>query len=271
MSKFEINNIELNKLMMSKIPLPTIVLFDMDGTTVRHVHPRILNILEFIDDVFYKFSRLIARLRRGREMIDFSNEPITKKRLTVHRALHSLRRKEVDQIVQLCPGILPLLKLFKKNNISVGLVSNGLGAGYGHEIIETFDLHKYFTTFVFREDAEKAKPHPDSILRAIKAIKEDTNKNDIVWYIGDRHKDIEAAAAANKFVNCQVVPFAYGVKATIALLKNAIPPDHIIMDYTDFTSRVAAMLKLKKNNSNDSNNSKNSGKKNQRKASKLLS
>ncbi len=116
MNKFDLTKFDLNKLMASKIPLPTIVLFDMDGTTVRHVHPRVLNTLEFIDDIFYKTSRFFARFRRGREMIDFSDEPATKKRLLVHRALHKFRRKEVDQIVQLCPGILPLLKFFKKNN-----------------------------------------------------------------------------------------------------------------------------------------------------------
>ncbi|NQZ13431.1 MAG: hypothetical protein HRT94_01235 [Alphaproteobacteria bacterium] len=71
---------------MSNLPLPTIVLFDMDGTTVRHVHPWLLNILEHIDDMFYKTSRLIARMRRGKEMIDFSQEPPTKRGLLAHRA-----------------------------------------------------------------------------------------------------------------------------------------------------------------------------------------
>lgn len=227
---------------MSKIPLPTIVLFDMDGTTVRHVHPWVLNVLERIDDVFYKFSRFIARLRRGREMIDFSHEPATKKRLLVHRALHKVRRKEVDQIVQPCPGVLPLLNFFKKQGIPMALVSNGLGKGYGHEIVETFDLGQYFETYIFREDAEKAKPHPDSLLRALKALKENPSKNDVVWFIGDRQKDIAAAVAAEKFLDCDFVPFAYGLNAGIAILKNNISADHIIMDYTDFSLRVAEMF-----------------------------
>ena len=173
---------------MNKIKLPTIILFDMDGTTVRHVHPWLLNILELIDDGFYKTSRFIARLRRGREMIDFSDEPPTKRGLLVHRALHKVRRKDVSQIVQPCPGIIPLLKFFKSKNIPTGLVSNGLGKGYGHEVLETFDLEKYFFTTIFREDAQKAKPHPDSLLRALKALDKGiqivTNLKD---YIGERH------------------------------------------------------------------------------------
>lgn len=227
---------------MNKIKLPTIILFDMDGTTVRHVHPWLLNILELIDDGFYKTSRFIARLRRGREMIDFSDEPPTKRGLLVHRALHKVRRKDVSQIVQPCPGIIPLLKFFKSKNIPTGLVSNGLGKGYGHEVLETFDLEKYFFTTIFREDAQKAKPHPDSLLRALKALDKEPTKDDVIWYIGDRNKDIDAAIAAQKFLDGEIVPFSYGLNAAVAILRHNIGADHLIMDYTDFSLRVAEMF-----------------------------
>ena len=227
---------------MSNLPLPTIVLFDMDGTTVRHVHPWLLNILEHIDDMFYKTSRLIARMRRGKEMIDFSQEPPTKRGLLVHRALHKVRRKDVSQNVQPCPGVLPLLNFFKERDIPMALVSNGLGTGYGHEVVETFKLDRFFSAYIFREDAEKAKPHPDSLLRGLRAIKEEPSKDDVIWFIGDRHKDIEAAIAAEKFVDCDFVPFAYGLNAAVAVLKNNLGAEHIIMDYTDFSLRVAEMF-----------------------------
>lgn len=224
------------------LPLPTIVLFDMDGTTVRHIRPWLLNILEHIDDVFYKTSRLIARMRRGKEMIDFSQEPATKRGLLVHRALHKVRRKDVSQIVQPCPGVLPLLNFFKQRGIPMALVSNGLGKGYGHEVVETFKLDRYFDAYIFREDAEKAKPHPDSLLRGLRSLKEEPSKDDVIWFIGDRHKDIEAAVAAEKFIDCDVVPFAYGLNAAVAVLKNNLGAEHIIMDYTDFSLRVAEMF-----------------------------
>ncbi len=248
---------------MNNIKLPTIVLFDMDGTTVRHIHPWLLNILEFIDDIIYKFSRFVARLRRGREMIDFSDEPAPKKRLLAHKALHKIRRKEVDEIVQPCPGIFPLLNLFKKNNIPVGLVSNGLGEGYGHEVLETFGLDDYFDTTIFREDASKSKPHPDSLLRALKNIKEEPNEEDVIWYIGDRQKDVEAAIAARKFVDCTFQPFGYGLNATVAILRHNVGADHIIMDYTDFALRVAEMF--------EDNKGSNTKTKPHRKASKSAS
>jgi phosphoglycolate phosphatase len=42
------------------LPRPTIVLFDMDGTTVRHIHPRLLQILEALDDAGHKVAKVAS-------------------------------------------------------------------------------------------------------------------------------------------------------------------------------------------------------------------
>lgn len=229
---------------MSLIPRPTIVLFDMDGTTVRHVNPRLLGALEFLDDVIYKGSGLIRRARHEAPV------PLTLERpphLAVHRMLHSFRRKPVEQIVQPCPGIQSLLSLFRAHNIPMGIVSNGLGQGYGHDILEKFDLEKYFVAQTFREDITHSKPHPEPIIRALRKIRDPLHDDDVIWYIGDRHKDVIAALAADAALKpARIVPFAYGLKASIAILERGISPDHIIMNYPDFRVRVAEILEGKK-------------------------
>lgn len=214
---------------------PTIVLFDMDGTTVRHVNPLFLSILEFIDDAMYKVSRFIYR---NHEIVDLSEDPAMTRGLLVHRMLHKFRRKPVDKIVQPCPGVVRLLKLFKQHNIPMGIVSNSLGKGYGHDILEKFNLTPYFPTQIFREDILKSKPHPDPILRALRAIKDMPSAEDVVWYIGDRHKDVIAALAANKLSECKIIPFSYGINAAVAILQNNVGTDHIIMSYHDFAVRI---------------------------------
>lgn len=224
---------------MSLLPRPTIVLFDMDGTTVRHVNPRLLGALEFLDDVIYKGSGLIRRARHEDPV------PIALERppgLAVHRMLHSFRRKPVEQIVQPCPGIIGLLNLFRQHDIPMGIVSNGLGQGYGHDILEKFDLEKYFVTQTFREDITHSKPHPEALVRALRNIRDPLTDNDVVWYIGDRHKDVIAALAADKILRATIVPFAYGLKASIGVLERGLSPDHIIMNYQDFTGRAATIL-----------------------------
>ena len=225
---------------MKPFPKPTIVLFDMDGTTVRHINPRMLGILEKIDDAMFKAS---AWAHRKKPHPDYTLDLIKKPRLLVHRALHRLRTKEVDQIVQPCPGIYTLLNMFRDENIPMGIVSNGLGTGYGHDILKQFGLSEYFGVQIFREDIERSKPDPDPLLRALRRIKDPLSDNDIIWYVGDRHKDVIAALAANEAVNAKVVPFAYGLKAAVAILEKGLPPDHIIMNYTDFAARIYPILK----------------------------
>ena len=222
------------------IQRPTIVLFDMDGTTVRHINPRILGALEIIDDGMFKMS---SWFYRKKPHPDFTVDEDKKPRLLVHRALHRIRRREVDQIVQPCPGIYALLNLFRAEGIPMGIVSNGLGKGYGHDILNKFTLDGFFTSKIFREDIQWSKPHPDPLLRALKDIKDPLTDKDVVWYIGDRHKDILAAVEADKILPATVIPFSYGIKGVAALLEKGYTPDHIIVNYTDFAGRIYPIIR----------------------------
>ena len=219
---------------------PTIILFDMDGTTVRHINPRVLGVLEFIDDIIFKFS---AWLYREKPHPDFYLHNVKKPRLIVQRALHKFRRKPVEEIVQPCPGIYTLLELIKSTGIPMGIVSNGLGKGYGHDILKKFDLDEYFVAQIFREDITRSKPHPDPIFRALEAMKATLTADDVVWYIGDRHKDVLAALAASEVLAASVIPFAYGIKSAVAILEKGLSPEQIIMNYTDFAARIYPILK----------------------------
>lgn len=223
------------------IDKPTIVLFDMDGTTVRHIHPWFLGILEYVDDFIFKMT---SWAYKNKPHPDFSADQNEKPRLLVHRALHFIRWKEVDQIVQPCPGIYTLLNLLRDADIPLGIVSNGLGKGYGHDILTKFNLAQYFKAQIFREDIKRSKPHPDPIFKALRGIKaEDVTPDDVIWYIGDRYKDVLAAVAANDALPARVIPFAYGLKGAVAILEKGMSPEHIIMNYADFSARIYPLIK----------------------------
>ncbi len=221
--------------MVTTLTKPDYVIFDMDGTTVRHVNPVMLGILEAIDNLLYKITSLF---KRKKKITDFSNNPAKPRGLLVHRVLHKLRRREVDQIVQPCPGIYLLLNLFKRHNIPMAIASNGLGKGYGHDILESFDLADYFEVELFREDIQKSKPHPDAILRALRLLKNPPTAGQVVWFIGDRHTDMTAVIEADKLSTCKIIPFSYGINAAMALLKNNINAEHIILSYADFYTNI---------------------------------
>lgn len=222
------------------IQKPTLIIFDMDGTTVRHINPKLLQALEKVDDVMFWVS---SRFRH--EAADEKPEPKHKKarpRLLVHRALHKFRQKDVAQIVEPCPGIRDVLKLIQSLNIPMAIVSNGLGKGYGDDILQKFDLGKFFQAEIFREDFTRAKPDPEPLLNAIAAMKMTILPQDVIWCIGDRQKDIIAALALQDELKCTVEAFSYGLDAAIAILKRGLGTDHILTTYQDLELKLKGLF-----------------------------
>lgn len=206
----------------------------MDGTAVRHINPRLLQVLETLDNVGYKASKLFSWLfRRGARgpIIPLWHKKRKQPRLLVHRAIHKIRRKPVEQIVEPCPGLFTLLELFEQHQIPMALVSNGLGKGYGHEILEKFDLKRHFPVTVFREDITKSKPNPEPILTALGLMNIDLKEKDIVWYIGDRRKDVLAALAAHDVLPCTVIPVGFGFHAALAMVEKNMSTEYIYMSF----------------------------------------
>ncbi len=212
---------------------PTIIIFDMDGTTVRHINPKMLHILEKIDDIMYRFGDRDKK-------IDYRVDTKSHKRphLLVHRALHKFRRKSVEQIVEPYLGVHEVLEYIQTLNIPVAIVSNGLGRGYGYDILEKFDLARFFKAKIFREDFSEAKPHPEPLLNAISAMALTITPQDVIWCIGDRRKDIDAALALGKVLGCHVEPFSFGIDAAISILKNQISTDHILTSYSELQLKL---------------------------------
>ena len=170
-------------------------------------------------------------------------DKIKKPKLLVRRAFHKVfQRKEVDQYVEPCPGLYLMLGLLQEHNIPMALASNSLGEGYGHEILETFDLEKYFKATIFRENIVKSKPSPEGLLLALKNMGITPTENDIIWHIGDQAKDIKAALAAQKHLPCKIIPIAYAPSAALAVIEHGLNPDHIIPSYFDMRDRVKKLM-----------------------------
>ena len=229
------------------LPAPTIVIFDMDGTTVRHLNPKLLGLMEWLDDTAFKVSRvwnwLFERRAKGPIMLPPPDEPVKPaKSIIVHKAIHKLRRKDIDLLVEPCPGIYSVLAFLKKREVPMSLVSNGLGKGYGDDIVHKFGLDEYFPVTIFREDIRKSKPNPEPLLLALREMGITPTTDDVLWYIGDRHKDVIAAQNADKELPCTVVPVAYALNAAAAIVEKGYPPEHIIMSYRDIYTVLNRLL-----------------------------
>lgn len=212
------------------------MLFDLDGTLVHHVNPRVLQMLEFLDDCSHRGGRLAARFRLMRRKSAAERKP----KLLVHKAIHKVRRKSVEQMLEPCETMRSVLERLRDEGVAMGVVSNGLGRGYGHEVLDTFGLRKYFSTMVFREDVARGKPWPDSLLTALKTIGRDLRSSDVIWYIGDQRKDIAAAQAASALLGRPVRPFALGARAALGAVEARLSPSQIMWSAADFERAVSS-------------------------------
>lgn len=215
---------------------PTIVLFDLDGTLVHHVNPRVLQMLEFLDDCSHRGARLAARFRLMRRNCVSERTP----KLLVHKAIHKVRRKSVEEMLEPCETMRGVLERLRAEGVALGVVSNGLGRGYGHDVLGAFDLQKYFSAAVFREDVSRGKPWPDSIITALRGLGRDLRANDVIWYIGDQRKDIAAAQAASAALGRAIRPFALGARAALGTVEARISPAQIMWSAADFERTVSA-------------------------------
>lgn len=205
---------------------------------MHHVNPRVLQMLEFLDDCSHRGGRLVARFRLRRRNRSTSTEGAPK--LLVHKAIHKVRRKSVEEMLVPCASMRASLERLRAEGVTLGVVSNGLGCGYGHDVLETFDLRKYFSSAVFREDVARGKPWPDSIVAALQGIGRDLRRTDVIWYIGDQRKDIGAAQAASQAIGRNIRPFALGARAALGAVEARLNPGQIMWTPGDFERTVNA-------------------------------
>jgi HAD superfamily hydrolase (TIGR01549 family) len=100
--------------------------------------------------------------------------------------------------ITLFPQTAPTLKKLRSMGVGMGLVSDGRGSRI-REDLEKFDIRKYFSVVLAREDVSERKPSPQGLLIAIEKIKK--GHRDCI-YIGDRVEDIQAGRAAGVMTGC---------------------------------------------------------------------
>jgi phosphoglycolate phosphatase len=102
---------------------------------------------------------------------------------------------------------------------TLGIVTTKTGV-YSKELMEHFDLMKYFEVLIGREDVQNPKPDAEPILKAIEAL--NTNEKE-VWMIGDTKLDL--ISAKNASINAIGVLSGYDNLQTLKLYTNIIFSD----------------------------------------------
>ncbi|MFX1454899.1 MAG: HAD family hydrolase [Promethearchaeota archaeon] len=134
-----------------------------------------------------------------------------------------------EKYESLKPNLEDVLAKLKKNNFILGIVSNTSGRRMS-QFRDKFNLDRFFSVFISRDDTSYRKPDPYPIYAALKIIKtrfKISIEKENVYYVGDLPHDIQCAKNAK--VNSIALLSGHG---TIRSLNDA-SPTFLIQDIKD--------------------------------------
>ncbi|MFX0072805.1 MAG: HAD family hydrolase [Candidatus Hermodarchaeota archaeon] len=236
---------------------PIIVLFDLDGVILTQKALEYTALI-YLKNKWYNWQN-IENLR----LIDFARyfeEADSENRLKALREVNKMYKSFIPNIIKrqlffirfrqsyrkyekiyekLNPQIKFISAKFKKNGIVSGIVSNTSRERLNF-YKNKFQLDKYFSVFLSRDDTIFRKPHAYPIFLALKEIKK-SSKLPIdlkkVYYVGDLPTDIMCAKNAN--VNSIALLSGHG---TTDQLKDS-KPDFILETLEDLL-KIEPLKKL---------------------------
>ncbi|MFX0022800.1 MAG: HAD family hydrolase [Candidatus Hermodarchaeota archaeon] len=195
---------------------PPIILFDFDGVIITQKSLE-YTASKLIKNEFYGWKNI-----ENMRLIDFARlfeESDSKNRLLALRQINKVYKPYIPSIWRrnlffikfrriypklekfetLKPDLEQVLNHLKENGFHLGIVSNT-----SKERLESFrrkfNLDRFFSVFISRDDAHYRKPSPYPIITALMKIKKLFNysiNKENVYYIGDLPADIECAKNAN--------------------------------------------------------------------------
>lgn len=204
------------------------VIFDLDGTladtqeiilrSFKHIHKKFNNTAPGNKEILKTFGEPLRDTLKSqfRQDVDLV--------IGEYRKFH---QDIFHQYLNPHEGAIEIVKKLKDDNYTLGIVTSRLGES-AIDILETFDIKKYFSTIVTVEDTEKNKPNPEPLLKALSQI---NAKADESIYIGDTKFDIECAKNA-KVTSVLVGWSHYKVE------ENDVKPDYMIDDFSELENII---------------------------------
>ncbi|CAA6811011.1 MAG: Phosphoglycolate phosphatase (EC [uncultured Sulfurovum sp.] len=173
-----------------------IILFDLDGTIIDSTEA----ILESFAKAYIKFNVKIPADESIKKLIGLPLDIMFTKlgvpeaeAISYVEAYKEHYRTIHIQKTVLLPEVEKALKIAHEC-ARLGVVTTKT-AKYSRELLEHFNLMKYFDVLIGREDVQNPKPHPEPIIKALDAL--GYSYGTVTYMIGDTISDILAAQEAD--------------------------------------------------------------------------
>ncbi len=170
------------------------ILFDLDGTLIDSTDA----ILQSFENSFTHLGEPLPDSEMIKSLIGYPLDIIYSKigvkeahvqeHIDLYKQHYRLISRELTDLLPDAKNAIVEASTFAR----LGVVTTKT-ARYSRELLEHFDLLKYFELLVGREDVQFPKPHPEPVLKAVDFF--DCDKS-MCWLIGDTVLDIESADRA---------------------------------------------------------------------------
>ncbi|WP_156288347.1 pyrophosphatase PpaX [Oceanobacillus salinisoli] len=168
------------------------ILFDLDGTLIDTNELIIASFTHTFKHYNLPYTR--------EEIIEFNGPPLketftninpnrAEEMVDVYRE-HNLR--EHDNYVTAFPNVMEVLDALKEKNFMLGIVTTKMTESVNRGL-KIAGLENYFDSIVTLDDVTHPKPHPEPVIKAMKALDADAAST---LMVGDNSHDIESGQNA---------------------------------------------------------------------------
>jgi pyrophosphatase PpaX len=213
------------------------ILFDLDGT--------LLDTNELIIASFVHAFKVHQVDEISREyIIQHMGKPLVEQMVLfsgkneVDEIIHSYRTfnlQQHDEMVKLFPHVKEVLQALKAQGIRLGVVTSKVRYTVGLGL-RLFDLDSLFSSIVTSDEVTHPKPHPESVLLALKQL---GSNPETALMVGDSQYDLLAARDAG----VRSVGVAWSLQGESSLRK--FNPAFMLQDMRDLLEIVAGEVTLK--------------------------
>ncbi|MFA6215813.1 MAG: HAD family phosphatase, partial [Patescibacteria group bacterium] len=153
------------------------IIYDLDDLMVNSIglHEQAWDTL--LKSYNHEISDIPASFRSkfvGMRIIDIIKEIMTYLQLdadlqTIYQKRGKIFIKLVEEKLEMLPGLIESLNLFKNNGLKIALASSGTKE-YINLVLEKFSLQKYFDIIITGDDVKLGKPDPETYLVACQKL-----------------------------------------------------------------------------------------------------
>lgn len=170
------------------------ILFDLDGTLIDSTEA-------ILESFRYAFNKNGFKMVPNERILSLIGHPLDFMfyHLGVRKKINTFVDSYKEHYRKISKVKTTLLPFAKESVIEgyrfakLGVVTTKTGL-YSKELLDHFEILKYFEVVIGREDVINPKPHPEPILKAMHFM---NSINEHTWMIGDTCLDIESANSAD--------------------------------------------------------------------------